>query len=111
MSFEYLFDKLDHKKAQDTTFPLRKELEYMINQFPQLLSNTSLSVENVSDEIRKIRREIAHGYVYYYDFKNESRIKRYMLLLDKLIQCMSLRHIGFSNDDISEYVFHIYNES
>lgn len=107
MSFEYLFDKLDHKKAQDTTFPLRKELEYMFNQFPQLLSNTSLSVKNVSDEIRKIRREIAHGYAYYYDFKNEARIKRYMLLLDKLIQCMSLRHIGFSNDDISEYVFHI----
>ena len=39
MAFEYLFDKLDHKNAQSPKFPLKKELECMFNEFPQLLSN------------------------------------------------------------------------
>lgn len=76
----------------------------MFNEFPQLLSQTKLSAEKVSDQIKEIRRTIAHGYAYYYDFKNDANTKYLMILLDKLIKCMSLRWIGFSNDDISNYL-------
>lgn len=100
MAFEYLFDKLDHKNAQNTKFTLKKELEYMFNEFPQLLSQTKLSAESISSQIKKIRHTIVHGYAYYYDFKNDSNTKYLMLLLDQLIKCMSLKWIGFSNDDI-----------
>lgn len=103
MAFEYLFDKLDHKKAQDSRFSLKKELECMFNEFPQLLSRTKLSAEKVSEGIKEIRRTISHGYAYYYDFKNESEIKHYIILLDRLIRNMSLKWIGFSNDDIEKY--------
>lgn len=104
MAFEYLFDKLDHKNAQNPKFPLKKELECMFNEFPQLLSRTKISAEKISDQIKEIRRTIAHGYAYYYDFKNDSNTKYLMILLDELIKCMSLKWIGFSNDDISNYI-------
>lgn len=102
MSFEYLFDKLDHKRAKDTGFALKKELKTMFDKFPQLLSNTKLSADEVSEEIKNLRHTIAHGHAYYYDFKNDSN--RYlMLLLDRLIRNMSLLCIGFSKDEITEY--------
>jgi len=104
IAFEYLFDKLEHKKAQNLQFPLKKELEYMFNEYPQLLSQTNLSAEKVSNQIKEIRRTIAHGYAYYYDFKNDRSSKYLMILLDKLIRCMSLKLIGFSNDDISNFM-------
>ena len=66
VAFEYLFDKLEHKKAQNLQFPLKKELEYMFNEYPQLLSQTNLSAEKVSNQIKEIRRTIAHGYAYDY---------------------------------------------
>lgn len=103
MAFEYLFDKLDHQKAQDSKFPLKSELECMFKEFPQLLSNTTLSAEKVSDEIKELRRTIAHGYAYYYDFKNDPNTQYLMLLLDRLIKKMSLKWIGFSDDDIEAY--------
>lgn len=104
MTFEYLFDKLDHKKAQDSRFPLKKELEYMFNAFPQLLSHTNLSPEQVSDQIKEIRRTIAHGYAYYYDFKNDHKAQYLLYLLDELIKKMSLKWIGFSEEDIRNYM-------
>lgn len=102
-AFEYLFNKLDSKNAKNSSFPLQKELEYMLNEFPQLLSQTEQSSESLSKKIKEIRRTIVHGYAYYYDFKNDSDNKYLMFLLDKLIKCMSLRWIGFSDDDISNY--------
>ena len=91
-----------HQEA--TQFPLKKELEYMFNEYPQLLSQTNLSAEKVSNQIKEIIRTIAHGYAYYYDFKNDRSSKYLMILLDKLIRCMSLKLIGFSNDDISNFM-------
>ena len=76
----------------------------MFNEYPQLLSQTNLSAEKVSNQIKEIRRTIAHGYAYYYDFKNDRSSKYLMILLDKLIRCMSLKLIGFSNDDISNFM-------
>lgn len=101
-AFEYLFDKRDHKRAQDTRFSLKQELKTMFNEFPQLLSNTKLSSDEVSDQIKEIRRTIVHGYAYYYDFKNDSN-RNLMLLLDRLIRNTSLLCIGFSKDEIAEY--------
>ena len=104
MAFEYLFDKMDHQKAQNSRFPLKKELKSMFSEFPQLLSRTKIPAEMISDQIKEIRRTIAHGYAYYYDFKNDSNTKYLMILLDRLIKCMSLKWMGFSNNDISNYI-------
>lgn len=103
MAFEYLFDKLEHQKAQDSKFPLKSELEYMFKEFPELLSNASLPAEKVSDEIKELRRTIAHGYAYYYDFKNDANFQYLMLLMDRLIKKMSLKWIGFSKEEIEAY--------
>ena len=106
MAFEYLFDKLDQKRAQDKRFPLRKELEYMFDEFPQLLLQSKLSSDKVSDQIKEIRRTIAHGHSYYYDFKNDSNTQQLIILLDKLIKNMSLLWIGFSKEEIAEFPIH-----
>lgn len=106
MAFEYLFDKLNPQKARDPKFPLKKELECMFDAFPQLLSDSKLSSGKASEEIKEIRRTIAHGYAYYYDFKNDSNTQYLILLLDKLIKNMSLLWIGFSKEDITEFPIH-----
>lgn len=103
MAFEYLFDKLDHENAQDSRFPLKKELECMFNEFPQLLSNTKMSSEKVSEQVKELRRTIAHGYSYYYDFKNDHKTQYLIHLLDNLIKSMSLKWIGFSAEDIQNF--------
>ena len=103
MAFEYLFDKLEHRRAQNSKFPLKNELEYMFNKFPQLLSNTKLSSDKISEQIKEIRRTIAHGYAYYYDFKSDSNIQYLIILMDKLIRDMSLLWIGFTKNEIEEY--------
>ena len=103
MSFEYLFDKLEHKKAQDSSFSLKKELIYAFNLFPELLTGTNKSAEIISDDIKEIRRTVAHGYAYYYEFKTDSKVKYYILLLDKLIKKMSLKWIGFSESEIKNF--------
>lgn len=103
MAFEYLFDKLEHKKAKDKNCPLKEELKYSFNLFPELLSNTNESVDVISENIKELRRSVAHGYAYYYDFKSDSKAKYYILLLDKLIKKMSLKWIGFSEDEISDF--------
>ncbi len=74
MSFEYLFDKLEHQKAQNTRFSLKKELIYSLNLFPELLTNARLSIDDISEEIKETRRTIAHGYAYFYNFKDDSKI-------------------------------------
>lgn len=104
VSFEYLFDKLDRKNAQNTRFPLKQELTHMFNEFPHLLSNTKASSEKTSEQIKELRRTIVHGYSYYYDFKNDHNIQYLMLLLDNLIKNMSLKWIGFSTEDILNYI-------
>ena len=52
---------------------------------------------------KETRRQIAHGYTYYYDFKNDSEIKYLIILFDKLIRNMSLWWVGFSKQEIEEY--------
>ena len=103
MAFEYLFDKLDHKRAQNPKFPLKKELECMFNEFPKLLSDSQLSSDKISNQIKEIRRSITHGYEYYYDFKNDLSTQYLIILLDKLIRNMSLLWIGFSKDEIINF--------
>lgn len=104
MAFEYLFDKLEHIKAQNNRFSLKDELIYAFNWFPDLLSEAKESAETVSDNIKEIRRTITHGYAYYYDFKTDSKAKYYILLLDKLIKKMSLKWIGFSETEINNFL-------
>jgi len=60
-------------------------------------------VDDICKEIKETRRTITHGYAHYYDFKTDPDAKHYILLLDKLIKKMSLKYIGFTDDDISKY--------
>lgn len=103
MSFEYLFDKLEPKKAKNRKFPLKAELQYMFDEFPQLLQKTRWSSDEASEIIKETRRQITHGHAYFYDFRDESDIQRLIILLDKLINNMSLLWIGFSKQEIEEY--------
>ena len=103
MSFEYLFDKIDHNKAQNKSFSLKMELSSMFTEYPELLNNTSWNPDSASEKIKEIRRKISHRYEYYYDFENDRDIQILMLLLDKLIKCMSLRWSGFTKDEIIDY--------
>ena len=103
IAFEYLFDKIDHKRAQDSTFHLKNELRAMFDEFPELLSDYNLSAETASDCIKTIRHSIAHGHKYYYDFKNDTDTQRLIFLLDKLFRKMSLLWIGFTKKEIDEY--------
>lgn len=103
VSFEYLFDKLNHTAAQDKKISLQKELGQMFDLFPQLLSKSKFNSDNISKEIKELRRHISHGYEYYYDFIDKSHEKYLMILLDRLLKCMSLYFIGFSLEDIEKY--------
>lgn len=103
MAFEYLFDKLESKKAEDRSFTLKMELKAMFDKFPELLSSKTVTSERASEHIKTIRHSIAHGHAYYYDFKNDSDTQYLMFLLDELIRKMSLLWMGFTEEDISEY--------
>ena len=104
MSFEYLFEKLEHKKANDRKFSLKRELIYAFNLFPDLLANANKSADVISETVVRLRHAITHGHAYYYDFKGDSKVKYYILLLDKLIKKMSLKWIGFSDNDIANFL-------
>ena len=103
MAFEYLFNKLYPTLAQDRKYPLKKELKQMFDEFPALLADSRLSSVEVSDEISKTRNNIAHGHAYYYEFENGSKLQFIMILLDRLIQKMSLQWMRFDKTEISEY--------
>ena len=106
MAFEYLFDKLEPQKAKAKEFPLKVELKYMLDKFPKLLSNYRLSSEQIGEQIKELRRSIAHGHAYYYDFETDIVTQRLIILLDKLIRNMSLLWIGFSKEEIMDYPLH-----
>ncbi len=107
MAFEYVLDKINHKKAQNKSIPLKTELKDEFDKYPSLLSNYNISSEDISENIKEIRRKIAHGYEYHYDFNNDRKIQRMMILLDELIKYMSLEYIGFTNKEILDFEYGI----
>lgn len=102
-AFEYLFEKLEPKKAKDKTIPLKMELKEMLDLFSDVFSESRISADEISQELKEVRRKIAHGYVYYYDFGNNSRLQYMTNRLDTLIKAMSLKLMGFSQNEIKEY--------
>lgn len=106
MAFEYLFEKLEPEKAKQRNFYLVDELELMLKTFPEVVANIRKSAREVADEIKSLRVDIIHGHAYYYDFANDHNIQYYMLKLDKLIECMNLKLVGFNDSDIKS--FHPY---
>ena len=103
ISFEYLFDKLDRKRARSRGVTLKEELKIMFDKFPQLLNNTNITSEMASEKIKEIRRVITHGYSYYYDFMDDSKLQFLILRFDELILKMSLTWIGFTDEEIKDY--------
>lgn len=103
MAFEYLFQKLEPGKADNRKFGLKKELKLMLKVFPELLTGTKITAEEISERIKNIRHAIAHGHAYYYDFKQDPKDRYMMILLDNLIRKMSLKWMLFSEEEIEEY--------
>ena len=53
--------------------------------------------------MKKLRVDITHGYRYFYDFDFADKTKLYFSYLDYLIECMSLKYLGFSKDQIEMF--------
>lgn len=103
-AFECLFEKLEPAKAKDRNFPLRCELKLMFDSFPEILSTSKYSSDIVSEELKEVRRNIVHGYAYYYDFDNDYRMQYMVMRFEELIKAMSLKIMGFTHNDIVEYI-------
>lgn len=103
-AFEYLFEKLEPAKAKNKGFPLRCELKYMFDSFSEILSTSKYSSDVVSEELKEVRRNIVHGYAYYYDFDNDYRMQYMVMRFEELIKAMSLKLMGFTHNDIVEYM-------
>ena len=99
MAFEYLYHKINPLKNSAS---LKKKLKEMFNEFKEIL-NIGKSSEVIADEIKELRRRITHGYEYYYTFENDSNIILNICKLDTLIKFMSLKVIGFNNQEIKDY--------
>lgn len=102
-AFEYLFEKLEPKKAKSKKYPLKAELEIMFNSFPEILDSARMNSDEIANKIKEVRVNIIHGYAYYYDFNNDVNIILCIIKLADLIQRMSLRFIGFDDLEISEF--------
>lgn len=103
MAFEYLFEKLEPEKAKQRNFHLIDELELMLGVFPDVIAGVRKSARKIADEIKNLRVDIVHGHAYYYDFANDHNIQYYMLMLDKLIERMNLKLVGFNDEEIKTF--------
>ena len=52
-AFEYLYDKIDHAKAQNTKFSLKQEIEEMLKEYIFLLS-TNDNLSNIAEDLKII---------------------------------------------------------
>lgn len=104
MAFEYLFEKIEPEKAKSKSWTLKKELVVMFDSFPKILEKSTLNSQMVSEEIKKTRIDIVHGYAYYYDFASDNKLQYIIIQFDKLIKAMSLKWMGFSNEEIMEFL-------
>jgi len=102
-AFEYLFEKLEPEKAKNNKFSLKIELKLMFDAFPEILNGVRISSDEIANRIKELRRNIVHGYAYYYDFNNDSNIQFCIIKIADLIQRMSLKLIGFDNSEISDF--------
>lgn len=102
-AFEYLFEKLEPKKAKDKKYYLKDELKFMFDAFPEILKGDRINSDEFSKSIKELRRTITHGYAYYYDFNSNTNVQFYIIKLADLIQRMSLKLIGFNDSEISEF--------
>lgn len=103
MAFEYLFDKIEPEKARSKSWTLKKELVFMFDSFPEILEKSIFNAQMVSEEIKKARIDIIHGYAYYYDFASDNKLQYIIIRFDRLIKEMSLMWMGFSNEEIMEF--------
>ena len=104
MVFEYLYHKLYPAK---NNAHLIDKLEEMFTEFPKILGGR-ITPHDIADEIKELRRRITHGYEYYYTFENDTKAMRNICKLDTLIKFMSLKVIGFDNQEIDDYKATIY---
>ena len=99
MAFEYLYHKIYPSK---NNFKLKNKLVEMFNEFSSIL-DAKQSADSIAEEIKELRRRITHGYEYYYTFENDANIMLNICNLDTLIKYMSLKVIGFDNQEINDY--------
>ncbi len=83
---------------------MKKELVFMFDLFPEILEKSTLNAQMVSEEIKKTRIDIVHGYAYYYDFAPDNKLQYIIIQFDRLIKAISLMWMGFSNEEIMEFL-------
>jgi hypothetical protein len=76
----------------------------MFDMFTDVVSISKISSEEISEKLKEVRRSITHGYSYYYDFKDDSRLQYMIIQLDNLIKAMSMKHIGFTPKEITDFI-------
>ena len=101
MSFEYLYEKLNPKSEKI----LKTKLKEYFTEFPYTVSSDidKKDLGTLAENIKKLRVDITHGYKYFYDFDFNDRKKLYSSYLDLLIECMSLKYLGFTNKEIQSF--------
>ena len=99
LAFEYLYHKIYPSKNNSK---LKDKLVKMFNEFSSIL-DAKKSADAIAEEIKELRRRITHGYEYYYTFENDANIMLNICKLDTLIKFMSLKVIGFDNQEINDY--------
>lgn len=99
MAFEYLYHKIYSSKNNTS---LKDKLKEMLNEFHDIL-DAGKSADVIANEIKELRRRITHGYEYYYTFENDPNIMLNICKLDTLIKFMSLKVIGFDDQEIKDY--------
>lgn len=75
----------------------------MLSCFPSVSVWYRCDSSKMAERIRELRRTIAHGFAYYYDFADDIEIKRCMIVMDHLIKCMNLQVAGFNEQEIIEF--------
>lgn len=101
MSFEYIFEKINPKSNKC----LQKKLEESFSEFLYVISINAdkNNLKSLTTNMKKLRVDITHGYRYFYDFDFADKTKLYFSYLDYLIECMSLKYLGFSKDEIEMF--------
>lgn len=75
----------------------------MFESLPGILEKSTINAQMVSKKIKGTRIDIVQGYAYYYDFASDNKLQ-YIINFVKLIKFMSLKWMGFSNEEIMEFI-------
>lgn len=104
-SFEYIYAKLNPgEKSKRKQKSLEEKLKKYFDEYNDIINLKTFSAKkNYPNLIKELRRQITHGEKYYYEFKEYEEEYTYMIILDSLIEAMSLSYMGFTHTEIKKF--------